>query len=140
MTPKNRPTSTIATRAAGPKPRGVRRAEGASTRRPYDTVAEWPAPRMRCPHPDREPGGPVARVVVDVMLKPEILDPQGKAVHGALPRLGFDGVTDVRQGKRFELELDGDITPERLAQVNRAAETLLSNPVIETYTVRVEEQ
>ena len=46
----------------------------------------------------------MARVVVDVMPKPEILDPQGKAVHGALPRLGFDGVTDVRQGKRFELE------------------------------------
>jgi phosphoribosylformylglycinamidine synthase PurS subunit len=80
----------------------------------------------------------VARVVVDVMLKPEILDPQGKAVHGALPRLGFDGITDVRQGKRFELELDGDITEERLSEVRRAAETLLSNPVIEDFTVRVE--
>ena len=53
----------------------------------------------------------MARVVVDVMLKPEILDPQGKAVHGALPRLGFDGVHRVRQGKRFELELDGEPTP-----------------------------
>ncbi len=82
----------------------------------------------------------MARVVVDVMLKPEILDPQGKAVHGALPRLGFSGVVDVRQGKRFELELDGDVTEERLAEVRRAAETLLSNPVIEDYTVRVEEQ
>jgi phosphoribosylformylglycinamidine synthase len=82
----------------------------------------------------------VARVVVDVMLKPEILDPQGKAVAGALPRLGFSGVTDVRQGKRFELELDGEVTEERLAEVRRAAETLLSNPVIEDYTVRVEEQ
>ena len=80
------------------------------------------------------------RVVVDVMLKPEILDPQGKAVAGALPRLGFSGVTDVRQGKRFELELDGEVTEERLAEVRRAAETLLSNPVIEVYTVRVEEQ
>jgi phosphoribosylformylglycinamidine synthase len=80
----------------------------------------------------------VARVVVDVMLKPEILDPQGKAVHGALPRLGFDGVVDVRQGKRFELEFEGDITEERLAEVRRAAETLLSNPVIEDYTVKVE--
>ena len=48
----------------------------------------------------------MARVVVDVMLKPEILDPQGKAVHGALPRLGVDGINDVRQGKRFELEVD----------------------------------
>ena len=81
----------------------------------------------------------MARVVVDVMLKPEILDPQGKAVHSALPRLGFDGVVDVRQGKRFELELDGDVTEERLAEVRRAAETLLSNPVIEDYTVRVEQ-
>ena len=82
----------------------------------------------------------MARVVVDVMLKPEILDPQGKAVHGALPRLGFDGVVDVRQGKRFELEFEGDVTEERLAEVRRVAETLLSNPVIEDYTVRVEEQ
>lgn len=80
----------------------------------------------------------MARVVVDVMLKPEILDPQGKAVHGALPRLGFTGVSDVRQGKRFELEVDGEVTDDVLAEVERIAETLLSNPVIEDYTVRVE--
>jgi phosphoribosylformylglycinamidine synthase PurS subunit len=73
----------------------------------------------------------VGRVVVDVMLKPEILDPQGQAVAGALPRLGFDGFTDVRQGKRFELEVPGDVTDEVLAQVREAAATLLSNPVIE---------
>lgn len=79
----------------------------------------------------------MARVVVDVMPKPEILDPQGKAVLGALPRLGFEGVTDVRQGKRFELEIDGEVTDERLAQVEQMAETLLSNPVIEDYTIRV---
>jgi phosphoribosylformylglycinamidine synthase len=79
----------------------------------------------------------VARVVVDVMPKPEILDPQGKAVLGALPRLGFDGVTDVRQGKRFELEIDGELTDARLAEVQQMAETLLSNPVIEDYTIRV---
>jgi phosphoribosylformylglycinamidine synthase PurS subunit len=79
----------------------------------------------------------VARVVVEVMPKPEILDPQGKAVQGALPRLGFEGVSDVRQGKRFELELDGEVTEERLAEVNRMAELLLSNPVIEDYAVRV---
>jgi phosphoribosylformylglycinamidine synthase len=79
----------------------------------------------------------VARVVVDVMPKPEILDPQGKAVLGALPRLGFEGVTDVRQGKRFELEVDGELTEARLAEVEQMAETLLSNPVIEDYTVRV---
>ena len=79
------------------------------------------------------------RVVVDVMPKPEILDPQGKAVLGALPRLGFSGVTDVRQGKRFELEVADEVTDAVLAQVNEMAGTLLSNPVIETYTVRVEQ-
>jgi phosphoribosylformylglycinamidine synthase subunit PurS len=79
----------------------------------------------------------VARVVVDVMPKPEILDPQGKAVLGALPRLGFEGVTDVRQGKRFELEIDGELTDARLAEVEQMAQTLLSNPVIEDYVVRV---
>jgi len=80
----------------------------------------------------------MARVFVDVMLKPEILDPQGKAVHGALPRLGFEGVTDVRQGKRFELELDGEVTAERLDQVRAMAATLLSNPVIEDFDVQIE--
>jgi len=81
----------------------------------------------------------MARVVVDVMLKPEILDPQGKAVAQALPRLGFAGIAAVRQGKRFELELDGELTEEKLAQVRHAAETLLSNPVIEDYTVHVDQ-
>ena len=79
----------------------------------------------------------MARVVVDVMPKPEILDPQGKAVTGALSRLGFDGVS-VRQGKRFELEVEGDLTDDRLAEVHKAAETLLANTVIETFHVRVE--
>ncbi len=82
----------------------------------------------------------MARVVVDVMLKPEILDPQGKAVQGALPRLGFDGVSDVRQGKRFELDVEGELTEDRLAEVHRIAGTLLSNPVIEDYTVHAEAQ
>ncbi len=77
----------------------------------------------------------MARVVVDVMPKPEILDPQGKAVQGALPRLGFEGITDVRQGKRFELELEGELTSDRLEQVHAIAETLLSNPVIEDFVV-----
>jgi len=80
----------------------------------------------------------VPRVVVDVMPKPEILDPQGKAVLGALPRLGFSGVTDVRQGKRFELEFEGELTDEVLAEVRQMADTLLSNPVIEDFTVSVE--
>jgi phosphoribosylformylglycinamidine synthase len=80
----------------------------------------------------------VARVVVDVMLKPEILDPQGKAVHGALGRLGFDGVASVRQGKRFEIALEGEASPEAVSELERAAATLLSNPVIEEFTLRVE--
>jgi phosphoribosylformylglycinamidine synthase len=79
----------------------------------------------------------VARVVVDVMLKPEILDPQGQAIHGALPRLGFDGVSAVRQGKRFELDLDGPADETALARVREMAETLLANTVIEDFTVRV---
>ena len=81
----------------------------------------------------------MARVVVDVMPKPEILDPQGKAVLGALPRLGFTGVTEVRQGKRFELEIAGELTAERRAEVEQMAETLLSNPVIEDYAISVVE-
>ena len=74
------------------------------------------------------------RVVVNVMPKPEILDPQGKAVTGALARLGFDGMT-VRQGKRFEVEVDGEVTPEVLERVSQAAEKLLANTVIEAYEV-----
>jgi phosphoribosylformylglycinamidine synthase, purS protein len=74
------------------------------------------------------------RVVVNVMPKPEILDPQGKAVTGALKRLGFDGMT-VRQGKRFEVEVDGEVTPEVLERVSQAAEKLLANTVIEAYEV-----
>ena len=79
----------------------------------------------------------MARYVVDVMPKPEILDPQGKAVLGALPRLGFAGVSDVRQGKRFELDVEGELTEERLAQLHDIAERLLSNPVIEDFEVHV---
>jgi phosphoribosylformylglycinamidine synthase len=77
----------------------------------------------------------VARYVVDVMPKSEILDPQGKAVLGALPRLGFGGVVDVRQGKRFEVEVAGEASEETLAAVRKMAETLLSNPVIEDFSV-----
>ncbi|MBR7833354.1 phosphoribosylformylglycinamidine synthase subunit PurS [Actinospica durhamensis] len=80
----------------------------------------------------------MARVVVDVMLKPEILDPQGQAVNRALPRLGFDGVVDVRQGKRFEVELEGPADEAALARVREMAERLLANTVIEEYRVRVE--
>ena len=73
----------------------------------------------------------MGRIVVEVMPKPEILDPQGKAVVGSLPRLGFDQFTGVRQGRRFELTVAGEVTDEVLAQAREAAEKLLSNPVIE---------
>jgi phosphoribosylformylglycinamidine synthase subunit PurS len=78
----------------------------------------------------------VARVVVDVMLKPEILDPQGQAVANALPRLGVDGVASVRIGKRIEIEFNGE--PD-LARATDIADRLLANPVIEDFTVRVED-
>ncbi|MEI6623568.1 MAG: phosphoribosylformylglycinamidine synthase subunit PurS [Actinomycetes bacterium] len=77
----------------------------------------------------------MARVVVDVMLKPEILDPQGRAVRGALGRLGLDGVTDVRQGKQFVIDLDAELTDEAVALLHEIAGTLLSNPVIEDYVL-----
>ena len=78
----------------------------------------------------------MAKVVVDVMLKPEILDPQGQAIQRALPSLGFDSVTAVRQGKRFEVEVDD---ADAVAVVEKIAGTLLANPVIEDYSVRLAE-
>lgn len=70
-------------------------------------------------------------VIVDVMPKTEILDPQGQAVAGALRRLGLGQFTAVRQGKRFELSVEGEVSGKVLAAARTAAETLLSNPVIE---------
>ena len=81
----------------------------------------------------------MARVVVDVMLKPEILDPQGRAVQGALGRLGLTGVADVRQGKQFVITLDGTLDADRAAVLERLAAELLSNPVIEDFTLTVQE-
>ncbi|RGA01256.1 phosphoribosylformylglycinamidine synthase subunit PurS [Microbispora triticiradicis] len=81
----------------------------------------------------------MARVIVDVMLKPEILDPQGQAIARALPRLGFSGVSEVRQGKRFELELDGPADEAALSEVRKMAETLLANTVIENFAIHVAE-
>jgi len=75
----------------------------------------------------------VARVVVDVVLKSEILDPQGQAIVGALGRMGKTGISDVRQGKHFELDVDDQVGDEEIADI---AETLLANPVIETFTIR----
>ena len=75
----------------------------------------------------------MARVLVDVVLKPEILDPQGQAIVGALGRLGIHGVRDVRQGKHFELDVDDALDD---ATVAKLADTLLANPVIETFEIR----
>lgn len=80
----------------------------------------------------------MARYIVDVMLKPEILDSQGQAVARALPRLGFEGVVGVRQGKRFEVEVDGPADEAAAERVHEMAATLLANPVIETFEVRPE--
>lgn len=80
--------------------------------------------------------GAMARVVVDVMPKPEILDPQGKAITGALGRLGHDGLT-VRQGKRFEITGEG--VADRLDEIRAVAEEMLANTVIESFDVRVED-
>jgi phosphoribosylformylglycinamidine synthase subunit PurS len=80
----------------------------------------------------------MAKIIVEVMLKSEILDPQGQAVASALPRLGFNFAKSVRQGKRFEIEVDGEANAQVIESIEKAAEVLLSNPVIENYTVRVE--
>jgi phosphoribosylformylglycinamidine synthase subunit PurS len=74
----------------------------------------------------------VARVVVNVMPKAEILDPQGQAIVGALGRLGHGGISEVRQGKRFELEVDDGVSDAALAEI---AESLLANTVIEDWSV-----
>ena len=79
----------------------------------------------------------MSRVIVEVMPKPEILDPQGKAIAGVLPRVGFAGFTAVRQGKRFELEVEGPVTDGVLAQARKLAEDILANPVTEDVTAVV---
>jgi phosphoribosylformylglycinamidine synthase len=78
----------------------------------------------------------VARVVVDVMLKPEILDPQGQAVANALPRLGVTDVSSVRIGRRIEIEFTGE--PD-LDTAREIADKLLANPVIEDFEIRLDE-
>jgi phosphoribosylformylglycinamidine synthase PurS subunit len=93
----------------------------------------------------------VARIIVDVMLKPEIHDPQGEAIAGACHRLGFTEVVSVRQGKRFEVEVaaggaadaanpaDGADRPavgDPAIRVAELAAELLANPVIEEFAIR----
>jgi phosphoribosylformylglycinamidine synthase len=76
----------------------------------------------------------VARIIVEVMLKPEIHDPQGEAILRACQRLGFGDVLSVRQGKRFEVELPGRADERLLARMSELAGELLANPVIEEFT------
>ena len=80
----------------------------------------------------------MARVTVNVRLKSEILDPQGRAVQGALGRLGLENVSNVRQGKQFVIDIDGDLGEVQLAKLHELAANLLSNPVIEDYDLQVE--
>ena len=77
----------------------------------------------------------MVRVLIDVMLKDEILDPQGQALERALPKLGFAGVDRVRVGKHIELDVDDG--PDLDARVTEMASRLLSNPVIERFTYEV---
>ena len=79
----------------------------------------------------------MARMIVEVMLKPEIHDPQGDAIASACHRLGFGQVLGVRQGKRFEVELDGPADEAAVTAITHLAQDLLSNPVIEDFTLRV---
>jgi phosphoribosylformylglycinamidine synthase PurS subunit len=79
------------------------------------------------------------RARVHVRLKDGVLDPQGAAIGRALTQLGFAGVGDVRQGKMIELQLDGTDRAEAEAKVRAMCERLLANPVIETYTVTIDQ-
>jgi phosphoribosylformylglycinamidine synthase subunit PurS len=78
----------------------------------------------------------VHEVVVDVMLKPEILDPAGQAVLNALPSLGLPPATSLRIGKHVELSLEAEDQAAALELATKMAETLLANPVIEDFRVR----
>ena len=79
------------------------------------------------------------KIIIDVMLKAEILDPQGQAIANALPRMGFSFTPiSTRQGKRFEFTFNHAPTEVEIAEIKKAAETLLANPVIETFEIRME--
>jgi phosphoribosylformylglycinamidine synthase PurS subunit len=79
----------------------------------------------------------VHKILVDVMLKPEILDPQGQAVANALPNLGYPSPESLRIGRHVELALEATDADAALEQATKIADTLLANPVIEDYTVRL---
>ena len=75
---------------------------------------------------------------VYVTLKPSILDPQGKTITQALHTLGYDAITDVRQGKFFELDIEADSPDDARATASEVAERVLANPVIESCRVEVD--
>ncbi|MGH2829052.1 MAG: phosphoribosylformylglycinamidine synthase subunit PurS [Actinomycetota bacterium] len=79
-----------------------------------------------------------ARVSMDVMLKEGMLDPQGQTVERNLPALGFGGVAGVRIGKHVEFEIEGDSKESIASQVEEMGRRLLSNPVIEDFTYRID--
>ena len=74
-----------------------------------------------------------------VTLKPSVLDPQGKAIHHAVETIGYSGIADVRQGKYFEISLDGSMDNQQAREsVEKMAREVLSNPIIEDYRVEIE--
>lgn len=76
---------------------------------------------------------------VYVTLKPGVLDPQGKAIQHSVELLGFNGVADVRQGKYFEIAIDGSLGEEKAREsATRMAREVLANPIIEDYRVEME--
>jgi phosphoribosylformylglycinamidine synthase PurS subunit len=80
------------------------------------------------------------KAYVYVSLKKSVLDPQGKTIHGALRKMGFKGLEEVRQGKYFELTLDGGLTrSEAETEVARMAREVLTNPVIEEFRFSLED-
>ena len=77
---------------------------------------------------------------VYVSLKPGVLDPQGKAIHHSVELLGYSGISDVRQGKYFEIALDGSVDNSQARDsVEKIAREVLSNPIIEDFRVEIEE-
>jgi len=80
------------------------------------------------------------KAFVYVSLKKSVLDPQGKTIHGALTKMGYKGLEQVRQGKYFELSLGGGLSrPEAEAEVGRIAREVLTNPVIEEFRFSLED-
>jgi phosphoribosylformylglycinamidine synthase len=73
------------------------------------------------------------KAYVYVSLKKSVLDPQGKTIHGAVRKMGYQGVTDIRQGKYFEITLDGMDETAAKAEIERMARDVLTNPVIEEF-------